>query len=233
MALKQYAEAANALELSLKQNPHQSNVIEIVNELYNNHLKQPEKTKELPKRIEKIIVSGLPRSGTSMLMQMLSAGGLKVYSDDNRLPDEHNPKGYFEFQELTSPFDYPKLLSHKEFDVFNITYPLITELSHHMNFKVISMERDLQNVIYSQNKMKGAQSENLDFGLSAGLSQLRETCDRWLETQSNVSFLKLNYEDVLDNPTKEVEKVCQFLGVKLNVNSMLKSVEPKLNRSQL
>ena len=231
--LQHFQEAVHALELSLKQNTLQPDVVDLLNELYANKLNQPE-NKRLKSDVKpKIIVSGLPRSGTSMLMQILEAGGLKTYSDNHRQADENNPKGYYEFKELTTPFDYAKVLSQNTCDVFKITYPLVQELPRSFSYKVVAIERDLQNVIYSQNKMKGTDTKSLDFSLSVGLSQLRETCDQWLSSQNNVSFLKLKYEDILSHPQIEIEKLRQFLGVKLDIDSMHKCVEPELNRSQL
>jgi len=45
------------------------------------------------------IVSGLERSGTSLMMQILKASGIPVAYDETRKKDKNNPKGYFELED--------------------------------------------------------------------------------------------------------------------------------------
>ena len=230
--LKHFEDAAQAFELSLKQDQHQIEVLETLNTLYRSELNKASLIRKIQKEEPIHIVSGLPRSGTSLIMQLLKAGGITVYTDENRAPDENNPKGYFEFDSLTTPNSYYDLFQNSKSTAFKITYPLIQELPNNFKYKVITIERNLQSVIYSQNKMKGDSNASLEFNLATGLNQIRESCDSWLEHQSNIKSIKLNYEDILENPTQEIEEICVFLEKDLDQEKMLKCIDHNLNRSQ-
>jgi predicted AlkP superfamily phosphohydrolase/phosphomutase/tetratricopeptide (TPR) repeat protein len=230
--LEHFEEAANALELSLSQNEQQLEVLELLNNLYRTQLKKPDLIRSFQKKEPKIIVSGLPRSGTSLVMQLLDAGGISVFTDEKRPSDENNPNGYFEFESLTNPNAYFELFKSKDSSAFKITYPLVQELPDAFHYRVIAIERNLQTVIHSQNKMKGSTNDSLDFNLATGLNQIREACDSWLLNQTNISLLKLNYENLLANPAQEIEKICVFLDKDLNQEKMLKCIDYNLNRSQ-
>jgi hypothetical protein len=232
LELKHYEEAANALELSLAQNGQQIDVLELLNSLYQTKLNKPERVRNFQKVAPKTIVSGLPRSGTSLVMQLLEAGSLAVFTDEKRPADENNPKGYFEFESLTNPNSYFKVLQKPNVEAFKITYPLVQELPSSFSYKVIVIERNLQSVIYSQNKMKGSSNASLQFNLATGLNQIREACDAWLKSQTNIDVIKLNYEELLENPSQEIEKICVFLGKDLDQEKMLKCIDYNLNRSQ-
>lgn len=232
MELKHYEDAANAFELSLSQDPQKTEVIELLNNLYESKLGKPDLVKSIQKTEPKVIVSGLPRSGTSLIMQLLHAGGLPVYTDEKRKADTYNPKGYFEFESLTNPNSYFEVFKNNSVEAFKITYPLIQELPKQFSYRVIVIERNLQSVIFSQNKMKGSDSATLDFNLATGLNQIKEACGSWLTQQSNINFLKLSYEELLENPTQEINKICVFLENELDQEKMLKCIDHNLNRSQ-
>ena len=230
--LEHFEDAANALELSLSQNGQQKEVLELLNDLYRTKLKSPQLIRSFQKIESKIVVSGLPRSGTSLIMQLLKAGGISIYTDEKRPSDVNNPKGYYEFESLTRPNSYFELFKDKKAQAFKITYPLIQELPSSFSYKVIVIERNLQSVIFSQNKMKGTSNDVLQFNLATGLNQIRETCDAWLNLQTNIKFLKLSYEELLENPTQEIENICVFLDKDLDQEKMLKCIDYNLNRSQ-
>ena len=80
--------------------------------------------------------------------------------------------------------------------------------------------------------MKGTSNDVLQFNLATGLNQIRETCDAWLNLQTNIKFLKLSYEELLENPTQEIENICVFLDKDLDQEKMLKCIDYNLNRSQ-
>ena len=102
-----------------------------------------------------VVVSGLPRSGTSMMMQMLQAGGLEILTDAVRTPDGSNPKGYFEF-EAVKDLDKgppPAWLTGARGKAVKIVSSLVRWLPESHDYQVIFMRRDLDEVILSQNKM--------------------------------------------------------------------------------
>ena len=103
-----------------------------------------------------IIVSGLPRSGTSMMMKMLEAGGLKILTDNLREADANNPKGYYEFERVKQMKDGNLAwLPDAVGKVVKIVTGLIIYLPSDYKYKIIFMKRDLNEVLSSQKKMLG------------------------------------------------------------------------------
>src|SRR5512139_2049136 len=102
-----------------------------------------------------IIVSGLPRSGTSMLMKMLEAGGVPLVTDGVRTPDEDNPKGYYEVErvkDLANEQDKTWLRQSKGKGLKVISY-LLKSLPADVNYKVVFIRREIEEVLASQKKM--------------------------------------------------------------------------------
>src|SRR5947208_15012411 len=101
------------------------------------------------------IVTGLPRSGTSVMMQMLSAGGLPPLTDGLRQPDEDNPRGYFEFEpvkQIRRDTAWLQLAVGKAVKMVHLLLPELP-LDQNHRYRVIMMRRDLSDVLASQNKM--------------------------------------------------------------------------------
>ena len=102
-----------------------------------------------------VVVSGLPRSGTSVMMQMLHKGGVDVLTDDNRKPDKSNPKGYFEYDPVMAIHKDNSWLSKAQNKSVKVVAPLLKYLDPKYRYKVIFMTRDLTEVVKSQQKMIG------------------------------------------------------------------------------
>jgi hypothetical protein len=184
-----------------------------------------------------IIVSGLPRSGTSMTMKMLEAAGLSIVSDGVRSADEDNPKGYFELERvknLADEQDFSWLVDARGKVVKIISY-LLKELPPHHNYKVLFMRRDLREVLASQQKMlrrRGETSETDD----ERMMELYEN-DLWkanylLKREPQFEVMALHYRDVLQNPLQEARKINGFLGGHLDVDKMAGVVDPDLYRNR-
>ena len=99
------------------------------------------------------IVSGLPRSGTSLMMQMLDSGGMEVVTDNIRPPDEDNPKGYYEFEKAKKIKEDPSWLKDMRGKAFKIVSMLLYDLPADEKYKVIFMKRNMDEILSSQNKM--------------------------------------------------------------------------------
>jgi hypothetical protein len=177
------------------------------------------------------IVSGLERSGTSMMMQILYLGGMKVAFDTKRKPDEHNPKGYFELEggkiinrlmEGTFPIE--------KYDgmVVKVTAYGIKYLPPG-NYKVIYMLRDLDEIIASMSKMIG---EKLGEEDKKAFDRLNKFALKILEEREDIDYITVKYNDVIENPRREIERVNEFLGGVLDVDSAVKAVDPSLYRNR-
>jgi len=106
-----------------------------------------------------IVVSGLPRSGTSMMMQMLDAGGVEVLTDNLRLPDEDNPKGYYEYEAVKATAEDPSWLDDAGGRAVKMVYRLLYDLPADRRYRVVFMKRDLEEVIKSQEVMLGSSGQ--------------------------------------------------------------------------
>ena len=185
-----------------------------------------------------VLVSGLPRSGTSMLMQMLEKGGMPIVTDKIRTPDEDNPKGYHEFErikEIDKSPDKSWLKQYRGQVIKTISF-LLQDLPRNLNYQVIFMRRNIEEVLKSQNKMlqrSGAKDElvpdakmrqNYEFHLKKVYYQLNRV--------PNFAVLYLDYPAVVEDPLREAKRINAFLGGKLNVEAMASAVESSLYRNR-
>jgi hypothetical protein len=184
-----------------------------------------------------IVVSGLPRSGTSMAMKMLDAGGVAIVTDGIRTADEQNPKGYYEFEpvkELDKDGDLSWLPGARGKAVKIISF-LLTYLPDTFDYKVVFMNRDIDEVLASQNKMIAARGEadaTEDAKMRKAYRQHLEKVDRFLRTRACFATLRVSYKDVINNPAGEARRMNAFLGGKLNVERMATVADRELYRNR-
>ena len=182
------------------------------------------------------IVTGLPRSGTSMMMQMLSAGGMEIITDGIRTADDDNPRGYFELQEATQLHRNSDWISNARGKTVKIVAHLLRHLPSNFNYRIIFMERNINEVLLSQRTMLDRQQKE---GAAITDNRLRKTFSRqlqqihdWLDRQENIDTLFVNYNRVLEDPGKTAEAVSDFLGRRLSIPDMSCVVDPSLYRQK-
>ena len=177
------------------------------------------------------IVSGLERSGTSMMMQILYRGGFPVAFDQSRRPDEHNPKGYYELEggkvinrlmDGTFPID-----KYKGKCIKITAYGL--KFLPEGNYKIIYMLRDLDEILDSMEKMSGPVDREVEKPL---LKKLNDYTLQLMEKRNDIDYITVKYNDVIKNPVEEINRVNEFLGNKLNVEDAVKAVDPNLYRNR-
>ncbi|RUM87246.1 MAG: hypothetical protein DSZ24_06575, partial [Thermodesulfatator sp.] len=182
-----------------------------------------------------VIVSGLPRSGTSLMMQMLEAGGLEVLTDHERPPDESNPRGYYEYAKAKNLKKDASWLEEARGKAVKIVVPALFHLplERDLSYRVIFMLRNLEEVIRSQEKMLKRQ------GKKAGeRSRMQKALLTYL--QQSIKFLDLagipalfvDYHRILQDPLREAERIKRFLGRDLEVEKMIRVVDPSLYRER-
>lgn len=184
-----------------------------------------------------VIVSGLPRSGTSMMMKMLEAGGLPPLTDQIRTADHDNPQGYYEFERV-------KRLDKGDTgwlaDVQDKAVKVISQLLKYLpadhDYKVIFMRRSMDEILASQKKMLVNRGEDPNRVSDEELSMLFEkhlaAVMTWLAQQPNISTLYIQYTDMLSDPAPQAEKVNAFLDGKLDTRAMTAVVDPTLYRNR-
>lgn len=184
-----------------------------------------------------IVVSGLPRSGTSMMMKMLEAGGKTILTDSLREADANNPKGYYEFERVKQMKDGDLAwLPDAVGKVVKIVTGLIAYLPPDYHYKVIFMQRDLNEVLSSQKKMLGRLGKGDDNIPDDTLAQTYEDhikqAKAWLVRQGNIEVLYVNYNTMVVDPTESLQKVNSFLGGGMDVQRMASVVDSDLYRER-
>lgn len=181
------------------------------------------------------IVSGLPRSGTSMLMQMLKNGGMEILSDKVRQADENNPKGYWEYEKVKTLPEENRWLLRADDKAIKIIAQLLKYIPIQQHYKVIFMERDMEEILASQDKMLEKMNKKDIINqsiLKAAFSRQLEEVKIWLRKSANIETLYLSYTDVIENPIQAANQVNQFLNNSLNVTKMAASVDATLYRQK-
>lgn len=184
-----------------------------------------------------VIVSGLPRSGTSMMMKMLEAGGMALLTDHLRTPDEDNPKGYYEFERVKQlPKGDTEWLSEAEGKAVKVISALLEHLPPHYQYKIIFMNRNLKEVLLSQRKMllrRGEDPDKVSDRELEGLftKHLRKV-KAWVQAQPNMDLLEVDYNRLLADPLPYVRQVNAFLGGWLDEEAMAQVVDPTLYRNR-
>lgn len=184
-----------------------------------------------------IIVSGLPRSGTSMMMKMLEAGGQPIMTDNLREADANNPNGYYEFERVKElPNGDYGWLPEAGGKVVKIVTGLIMELPSDYKYKVIFMQRAMKEVLSSQKKMLGRLGKEDDKVEDDKMKKIYQEhlkqVNSWIAKQPNIEVLYVNYNTMLIDPLDSLTKVSVFLGGEMDVNIMAGVINKELYRER-
>ena len=181
------------------------------------------------------VVSGLPRSGTSMLMRMLEAGGLAVLADGARAADRDNPRGYYELDAIKgTAFDASWVRAAGGKAVKVISY-LLRYLPPDLEYRVLFLRRELDQVVRSQRTMLerlGQPVGETDGAARRLLAEHLVDVEAWLETAAHVRRLGVSHARVLSDPRGQSERIARFLGRELDLDGMARAVEPALWRQR-
>jgi len=182
------------------------------------------------------IVSGLPRSGTSLMMQMLVAGGMTPLSDGERQADADNPRGYLEWERIKQLPTDPTCIAEAEGKVVKVISRLLLALPTGYEYRVIFMQRPMQEVLASQDQMlrrRGTYKEGVDASaISAAFEKHLREVYAWLDGKSHVKVLKVQYHDVLQDSKAVAEQLIEFLGIDLSLEAMTRQVDASLYRNR-
>ncbi|NOZ33952.1 MAG: tetratricopeptide repeat protein [Chlorobi bacterium] len=266
-----YENAEKAFNICLAMAPDIGKARNTLIEIYEKHLKQPEKAEHLKEYfknsknsvtentikedvefipdvnlktvnlIEKkanndtvIVVSGLPRSGTSLMMQILEKAGIDIFSDSKRKPDENNPKGYYEHEAVKRLARDKGWLKQTQGKAVKIIAQLLFALPDRYNYKIIFMNRNINEILISQHKMLAEQGkvkpDMFSVGLQNAFLKTLERTQAWAEKKHNVEILYINHRDLILNPNSEVEKVATFTRKNFNIKDAASVVDQKLYR---
>lgn len=186
---------------------------------------------------EVIVVSGLPRSGTSMMMKMLDATGLPIMTDHERTADEDNPKGYFEYERVKKLGDETdkSWVRDARGKVLKVISHLLDALPEDNFYRVVLMRRDFDEIIASQNKMLVRRAEeNPVEDAAAKEAYIRHLVDvRFMvRKRANFEMIEVHFTQALQAPQTFVAEVNTFLGGRLDTNAMMSVIDPDLYRNR-
>jgi len=185
-----------------------------------------------------VVVSGLPRSGTSMMMRMLEVGGFPILADHERTPDIDNPKGYFELErikDLEREADKSYLREGRGKAVKAISF-LIKDLPDENDYRVIFMRRDLDEVLESQGKMiarldqgdTAADREAMKEAYRNDIVRTRLLC----RNRRNFELIEVHYKAAIDDSATASRAVNEFLGGGLDETAMCAAIDASLYRNR-
>lgn len=229
-ALKGYLQALDLL-------PNISKAHRRIIEIYT-QTNQLEKAKKHIEFMEKnvketvYIVSGLPRSGTSMMMQMLHKGGLDALVDDKRSADDNNPKGYYEYEPVKGLIRDNSWMHLAEGKVVKIIAQLLNQLPTNFTYKVIFMQRPMAEVIKSQQIMLKQNTSVFPTAIAQAFDKTLLLVKDWEKNNPNVSVLYVNYHEVVSETEENAKRINTFLGLDLNIHEMIQAVHPELHRNK-
>lgn len=179
-----------------------------------------------------IIVSGLPRSGTSAMMQMLQMGGAAVWSDGKREADIANPKGYYELEAVKSMAQNADWLKGVNGKTIKIISHLLPFLPPENEYKIIFMERDISEVMMSQQKMLGKSAKDgYPVMLGKTLTDQVAKIKKWLERQPNIEVMFVDYASLIGNPVAHAQQIEAFTKQAFDVDKMIMAIDKDLYRN--
>ena len=182
------------------------------------------------------VVSGLPRSGTSMMMKMLDSGGMELVIDGIRKPDDDNPKGYYEFERVKKLKEDKEWVKDAVGKGVKVISALLPELPLSYKYKIIFMRRRMEEILASQKKMlirRGEPTDTVpDEVMAKEFEKHLQKIEKWLAEQPNMDVLYVTYHEVVADPVSHIKKVNEFLGDVLDEEKMLEAVDQNLYRNR-
>lgn len=255
--------AAQALEASLAMRPdfsaprllldklyakHKLSKMDVFSEVQTQHIASSAldghyaKTNNAKKHTKKskgslVVVSGLPRSGTSLMMQMLEAGGMEVYSDAIRQADENNPRGFFEHEEVKKSARNNAWVGRAKGKAVKVVSPLMRFLPPTFAYSVIVMKRDIEEIVTSQHKMLvgtgKAKEDRYPLQMEQIMRKQYQTSLKWMQSQPNIRLIEVDFDQAVHHPKEVVRLVNEFLAGKLDEGKMAEVAERGLHRNRI
>jgi len=184
-----------------------------------------------------VIVSGLPRSGTSMMMKMLDAAGIPIMTDAVRTADIDNPKGYFEYERVKDLEKDPDRSWVREGrgKALKVISWLLKDLPDDNAYQIVFMRRDIDEVLASQNKMivnRGEQDTTDDAIMAEAYRNHLAAVRIMARKKANWSIVEIRYDEAVRDPAKVARMVNAFLGGRYEESRMLEAVDEKLYRNR-
>lgn len=182
------------------------------------------------------VVSGLPRSGTSMMMRILEHGGLDALTDQEREPDPDNPRGYYEYEPVKGLDEgHTAWLDEATGKAVKVISALLRHLPDDYTYRVVFMRRNLDEVLASQRRMlerRGEENEVDEDELKEQFATHLRRVESWAQGEPNVDYIYANYNRIVEDPRARLERIAEFVPADLDVDRMCEVVDPDLYRQR-
>lgn len=182
------------------------------------------------------IVSGLPRSGTSMMMRILHQGGMETLTDHAREADQDNLKGYYEYEPVKRTAKDSSWVAGAEGRAVKVIYRFVQYLPSDHEYRVVLMRRNITEVLLSQKKMLQRLNQPggglSDEQMARAFMRKMEALEVWIDRQPNMARLDASYNAILAEPAFFCESLNTFLGQGLNVGAMTEAIDRSLYRNR-
>ena len=171
-----------------------------------------------------ILVSGLPRSGTSMMMQMLEAGGIALLTDQHRAPDADNPQGYYELQAVKRSKQDTNWVAQAPGKAVKVISFYLPDLPRDHPYSILFMRRPLDKILASQKTMLKRQGKPDDLRIGPLFQKHLDHIIPWLTQQLHMNTHYIEYEEILATPDKASIEIAEFLNISFDTSAMASAV---------
>lgn len=183
------------------------------------------------------VVSGLPRSGTSMMMKMLAAGGMEIVTDGIRSADDDNPEGYYELERVKKLEADNSWVGEARGRVVKVISALLKHLPGEYRYKVLFIHRRMAEILASQQQMLVRRGQAADPSSDPKMTEVfqrhLQRVEEWLGQQRNMDVLYVHYNEILERPAEHVERINRFLGGTLDAERMTSVINKALHRQRV
>jgi hypothetical protein len=177
------------------------------------------------------LITGIPRSGTSLMMQLFKAANAEIATDAIRTEDENNPKGYFELEAVKGIVKNNQFLKDLDGKTIKIVAPLITFIDLSLEYRVVFMIRDLDEVLQSQGKMLGKDQQDQQEKFRAIYSLHVEKSRQFLRA-NNISFIEIQHRELLEDPETTLQHLIDFCSWKTPIDELKTVIDQSLYRNR-
>lgn len=181
------------------------------------------------------VVSGLPRSGTSLVMQMLQAGGHPILCDDQRPADADNPRGYLEYAKVRTLERDATWLAEADGRAVKVVSPLLTRLATGFDYRVIFVRRDLHEVVQSQEQMLRRRNQPVGPDSAAMIQHFERHLNAisdFLSKRQDMQVLNCQHAHLIREPLAVAYQITEFLERTMDVGRMVGVIDPGLYRQR-
>ena len=172
-----------------------------------------------------------------MMMQILHAADLPIFTDQERKPDENNKKGYFEHEAVKNTAKNKSWVKEANGKVVKVIAHLLPHLPHNFKYKIIFMERSIDDILSSQSNMlkrdgKVNVSDIYPTNLANAYKETIHHIKKWSQQQDNIDIIYLNYDEVIEDAENQIEKISKFLAKDFAKEKMISQINPELRREK-